>query len=64
MQILFSEGIEHGVLTEGCGQWPGRVERLTAPVLPHMGWNTVQAPAGSVLFAGIGPAGRVYFVHY
>jgi imidazole glycerol-phosphate synthase subunit HisH len=63
MQILFAEGIEHGVESEGCGQWPGRVERLTAPVLPHMGWNTVQAPEDSVLFAGIGPAERFYFVH-
>ena len=63
MQIMFAEGIEHGVHTEGCGQWPGTVERLTAPVLPHMGWNTVQAPEGSVLFAGIGPAERFYFVH-
>jgi glutamine amidotransferase len=63
MQIMFAEGIEHGMRAEGCGQWPGTVERLTAPVLPHMGWNTVQAPAGSVLFAGIGPAERFYFVH-
>ena len=63
MQILFAEGIEHGVRTEGCGQWPGTVERLTAPVLPHMGWNTVLAPEGSVLFSGIGPAERFYFVH-
>ena len=63
MQILFAEGIEHGVQAEGCGQWPGRVERLSAPVLPHMGWNTVRVPQGSVLFAGIGPAERFYFVH-
>jgi glutamine amidotransferase len=63
MQILFAEGIEHGVHTEGCGQWPGLVERLEAPVLPHMGWNTVLAPPESVLFAGIGPAERFYFVH-
>ena len=63
MQILFAEGIEHGVHTEGCGQWPGLVARLTAPVLPHMGWNTVLAPPDSVLFAGIGPADRFYFVH-
>ena len=63
MQILFAEGIEHGVHTDGCGEWPGRVERLTAPVLPHMGWNTVRAPAGSALFAGIGSAERFYFVH-
>ena len=63
MQILFAEGIEHGVHTDGCGEWPGRVERLTAPVLPHMGWNTVLAPPESVLFAGIDPAERFYFVH-
>jgi len=63
MQILFAEGIEHGVHTQGCGQWPGRVERLTAPVLPHMGWNTVLAPPESVLFAGIAAGERFYFVH-
>ena len=63
MQILFAEGIEHGLHTDGCGQWPGRVERLSAPVLPHMGWNTVLAPPESVLFAGIGAAERFYFVH-
>ena len=63
MQILFAEGIEHGVQTEGCGQWPGLVERLDAPVLPHMGWNTVLAPPESALFAGIGPDERFYFVH-
>jgi imidazole glycerol-phosphate synthase subunit HisH len=63
MQVLFAEGVEHGARTAGCGQWPGTVQRLTAPVLPHMGWNTVRAPEGSVLFAGIGAAERFYFVH-
>ncbi|MEU9885726.1 imidazole glycerol phosphate synthase subunit HisH [Sphaerisporangium sp. NPDC051011] len=63
MQILFAEGVEHGERAEGCGEWPGVVERLDAPVLPHMGWNTVQAPEGSVLFAGLDPATRFYFVH-
>ena len=46
MQILFGEGIEHGVRTEGCGEWPGVVERLQAPIVPHMGWNTVEPGAG------------------
>jgi glutamine amidotransferase len=63
MQVLFAEGDEHGIRTTGCGQWPGTVERLTAPVLPHMGWNTVSPPPGSALFAGIGAAERFYFVH-
>ena len=63
MQVLFSAGVEHGVRTEGCGLWPGTVERLRAPVLPHMGWNTVAAAPGSVLFNGIGDGTRFYFVH-
>ena len=62
MQILFERGIEHGILTEGCGEWPGTVQRLEAPVLPHMGWNTVEAAEGSVLFDGLRDE-RFYFVH-
>jgi glutamine amidotransferase len=63
MQILFSRGVEHGEETEGTGEWPGTVDRLEADVLPHMGWNTVRAPADSRLFAGVDPAERFYFVH-
>ena len=62
MQILFERGVEHGHDAEGCGEWPGVVEALEAPVLPHMGWNTVDAPAGTVLFDGLGEE-RFYFVH-
>ena len=63
MQVLFAAGVEHGIWTEGCAAWPGTVERLDAGVLPHMGWNTVTAAPGSVLFAGISPGTRFYFVH-
>ncbi len=62
MQILFERGVEHGVETVGCDEWPGVVERLQAPVVPHMGWNTVEAPAGTALFEGIEDE-RFYFVH-
>jgi imidazole glycerol-phosphate synthase subunit HisH len=62
MQILFDRGVEHGHDTEGCGEWPGVVEQLKAPVLPHMGWNTVDAPERSVLFDGL-HGQRFYFVH-
>jgi glutamine amidotransferase len=62
MQVLFERGVEHGVETEGCDEWPGVVERLQAPVVPHMGWNTVEVPEGSRLFAGIEQE-RFYFVH-
>ncbi|MGH3186629.1 MAG: imidazole glycerol phosphate synthase subunit HisH [Streptosporangiaceae bacterium] len=63
MQVLFAAGVEHGVWTEGCGAWPGTVERLDAGVLPHMGWNTVEPPPASVLFDGIPAGTRFYFVH-
>jgi glutamine amidotransferase len=63
MQVLFAAGVEHGTWTEGCGAWPGTVERLDAGVLPHMGWNTVAAAPGSALFTGIPAGTRFYFVH-
>jgi glutamine amidotransferase len=62
MQILFERGVEHGRDADGCGEWPGVVEPLKAPVLPHMGWNTVQPPPGTVLFDGLADE-RFYFVH-
>jgi glutamine amidotransferase len=62
MQVLFERGDEHGQRTEGLGEWPGVVESLEAEVLPHMGWNTVRAPAGSTLFADVRDE-RFYFVH-
>ena len=63
MQVLFTEGVEFGEHTEGCGVFPGTVDRLDAPVLPHMGWNTVTAPADSALFTGLPAETRFYFVH-
>jgi imidazole glycerol-phosphate synthase subunit HisH len=61
-QVLFERGVEHGVETEGCGEWPGTVELLHARVVPHTGWNTVDVAAGSQLFAGVEHE-RFYFVH-
>ncbi|WP_201294904.1 MULTISPECIES: imidazole glycerol phosphate synthase subunit HisH [unclassified Nocardiopsis] len=70
MQVLFERGVERvgpadgeAGVAEGCGEWPGTVDRLRAPVLPHMGWNTVRPPEDTRLFAGIGPEERFYFVH-
>jgi glutamine amidotransferase len=61
MQILFSQGLEHGV-HPGVGIWNATVEKLEAPILPHMGWNTVKAGAGSQLFNGVEEE-AFYFVH-
>lgn len=63
MQILFASGVEFGVEAAGCGQWPGAVTRLDAPVIPHMGWNIVKSGSGSALFKGLDDTARFYFVH-
>lgn len=66
MQIFFSEGLEpsrsNKAMTPGVGIWQGSVSKIKAPVLPHMGWNTVIAPIGSILLNGI-EAESFYFVH-
>lgn len=62
MQVLFEHGVEHDEAADGCGEWPGTVERLQARVLPHMGWNTVQQP-DSPMFAELSDDERFYFVH-
>ena len=61
MQILFSRGVEHGDHS-GVGVWDATVEKIDAPILPHMGWNTVQAGAATTLFKGIEKE-SFYFVH-
>ncbi|MDX6324794.1 MAG: imidazole glycerol-phosphate synthase subunit HisH [Nocardioidaceae bacterium] len=62
LQVMFEHGVEHGVDSEGLGEWPGVVERLQAPVVPHMGWNDVEVADGSTLFRGV-EGERFYFVH-
>ena len=63
MQILFARGVEFGVESQGCGQWPGAVVRLDAPVIPHMGWNVVDAPQAARCSRAWTPTTRFYFVH-
>ena len=62
MQVLFDNSEEHGVSIKGLGLLPGTIRRLDAPVLPHMGWNTVEAREDSVLLRGV-ESERFYFVH-
>ena len=62
MQILFEHGVERGNQAPGLGEWPGSVTELDAPVLPHMGWNTVETSEDTTLFAGLRDE-RFYFVH-
>ncbi|MBK8757688.1 MAG: imidazole glycerol phosphate synthase subunit HisH [Actinomycetales bacterium] len=63
MQVLFEGSTEPAESAEsGLGEWPGLVSRLEAPVVPHMGWSTVEVASGSRLFAGV-EGERFYFVH-
>lgn len=62
LQVLFDEGVEHGITTSGIGILTGVVSQLNAPVLPHMGWDTVAVGEGSRLFAGIAGE-RFSYVH-
>ncbi len=62
MQVMFEHGVEHGLDTEGLGQWPGSVTMLDAPTLPHMGWSKVSTDPKTVLFEGVEEE-RFYFVH-
>ena len=64
MQILFRDGDEH-VTTElhkGVGIWQESITKLAAPILPHMGWNTVSVTGTSQLFKGVADQ-AFYFVH-
>ena len=62
LQIMFQFGDEDGRSEPGLGLIPGRVTRLDADVVPHMGWDHVQAPQGTRLLAGVQDQ-RFYFVH-
>jgi glutamine amidotransferase len=64
MQIMFTEGTEHSDsgAHAGIGVWQGIVSKLNAPILPHMGWNTVETAATSTLFNGV-EGESFYFVH-
>lgn len=65
MQILFANGTEpsrDGSSLPGVGIWSQSITRLSAQVLPHMGWNTVRSPKDSTLFRGIEDE-SFYFVH-
>ena len=64
MQIFFRDGDEHtdGELHKGVGVWQESITKLKAPILPHMGWNTVSVTGNSNLFEGLSDQ-SFYFVH-
>ncbi len=61
MQVLFDSSSEKKE-TQGLGILPGKVSKLEAPILPHMGWNNVTTLKTSKLFKGV-ESESFYFVH-
>ena len=59
LQLLFEQSDEGG---EGLGLLRGRVRRLDAPTVPHMGWNALVPTRESALLDGLDGA-DVYFAH-
>ncbi|MGE5275330.1 MAG: imidazole glycerol phosphate synthase subunit HisH [Verrucomicrobiota bacterium] len=59
MQLLFGESEEGGA---GLAILPGRVGRLRATRVPHMGWNELRVTAPTLLLDGL-DGEDVYFAH-
>lgn len=70
LQLLFEMGHENGH-HRGLGWFPGEVVRFPESVqkgpsavkVPHMGWNTIQSPAGARKALGFPEGSFFYFVH-
>ena len=65
MQLLF-DGSDESEGVEGLSILPGKITRIPAngvDKIPHMGWNSLEFPKQSKLFAGINEGAFVYFVH-
>jgi glutamine amidotransferase len=59
LQLLFEQSDEGG---EGLGLLAGRVRKLDAPTVPHMGWNELAFARPSCILEGLDGA-DVYFAH-
>jgi imidazole glycerol-phosphate synthase subunit HisH len=59
MQLLFDVSDEGP--GAGLGFFPGRVRRVNAALVPHMGWNTLQDTTDPL--AGDGALASVYYAH-
>lgn len=59
MQLLFHDSEEGGC---GLGLLSGRVRRVRAPRVPHMGWNALELVGSSAILGGLDGA-DVYFAH-
>lgn len=61
MQLLFDASEEGG--GAGVGLIPGRVTKLRAPRVPHIGWNSVEPVASAEPALARTPLDTAYFAH-
>jgi glutamine amidotransferase len=62
LQILFEES-EESKLEKGLGVFKGKVKKLPAKKIPHLGWNNVEFEKQGRLLNGIPNNSFFYFVH-
>jgi glutamine amidotransferase len=62
MQWLF-DGSEEAPGAAGLGIFPGMCERIRAPKVPHVGWNSLALPRPAPLTSNIPDESQVYFTH-
>lgn len=65
LQLVFTEGREAGEQGFGLALLPGKVERLVAAKLPHIGWSRVHRVPGRDcrLLEGVEDGEYFYYVH-
>ena len=62
MQVLANQGFEFGK-HDGLGWVEGKVNKLKAKMLPHIGWNNISIKKNSEIFSNLGDYTDFYFVN-
>ena len=60
---LFMESSDEDPDERGLGIVKGHVRRLSAPKVPHMGWNTLDVSSDAKVLSAVEPGEMAYFVH-
>jgi glutamine amidotransferase len=60
---LFMDSSDEDPDERGLGIVPGHVRRLSAPKVPHMGWNTLEVSENARVLSAVEPGDMAYFVH-
>lgn len=60
---LFMDTSDEDPDERGLGIVGGHVRRLSAPKVPHMGWNTLEVSSEARVLSAVEPGDMAYFVH-